>query len=160
MLLCDKCNKGFHLECLNPPLKQVPAGDWFCPDCVNQGFTVIPKKMGEEAWFEPRMRAHKRLDSRQRELHNTTVRRTFTDDDTGEVRYFEGLVRYDGFGAEPPFHIIWEDGREDDYTLKEVEKYRVHGPVANHTSACGPWDQAGVADVNWPDRFDVSNVDE
>ena len=51
-------------------------------------------------------------------------------------------------------------GKFSQYCGIEMEKYRVHGPVANHTSACGPWDQAGVADVNWPDRFDVSNVDE
>ena len=33
MLLCDHCNKGFHLECLTPPLKKVPKGDWFCLSC-------------------------------------------------------------------------------------------------------------------------------
>ena len=33
MLLCDTCNKGFHLRCLQPPLTSVPDGDWFCPRC-------------------------------------------------------------------------------------------------------------------------------
>jgi transposase InsO family protein len=33
MLLCDTCNKGFHLRCLQPPLSAVPDGDWFCPRC-------------------------------------------------------------------------------------------------------------------------------
>ena len=31
MLLCDKCDEGFHMFCLNPPLKRIPEGDWFCP---------------------------------------------------------------------------------------------------------------------------------
>lgn len=34
ILLCDGCDREFHLYCLNPPLEQVPEGDWYCPDCV------------------------------------------------------------------------------------------------------------------------------
>ena len=33
MLLCDGCDKGTHMYCLTPPLREVPQGDWFCPDC-------------------------------------------------------------------------------------------------------------------------------
>jgi PHD and RING finger domain-containing protein 1 len=34
MLLCDGCDLGYHLECLNPPLMEIPAGAWFCNDCT------------------------------------------------------------------------------------------------------------------------------
>eukprot|EP00976_Prorocentrum_cordatum_P022845 466628-Prorocentrum_minimum.AAC.1 len=34
MLLCDGCDKGWHMFCVRPPVKVVPKGDWFCPDCV------------------------------------------------------------------------------------------------------------------------------
>jgi hypothetical protein len=33
LLICDKCNNGFHLECLTPKLVAVPKGAWFCPEC-------------------------------------------------------------------------------------------------------------------------------
>lgn len=33
MLLCDKCDRGFHMFCLRPILVSIPEGDWFCPDC-------------------------------------------------------------------------------------------------------------------------------
>ncbi|XP_071453567.1 bromodomain adjacent to zinc finger domain protein 1A isoform X2 [Hetaerina americana] len=33
MLLCDGCNKGYHLYCLKPRLNTIPLGDWFCPAC-------------------------------------------------------------------------------------------------------------------------------
>lgn len=33
MLLCDGCNRGFHLYCLKPKLASIPKGDWFCLDC-------------------------------------------------------------------------------------------------------------------------------
>ena len=38
MLLCDRCNCGFHMGCLDPPLSVVPAGDWFCTQCLNEKF--------------------------------------------------------------------------------------------------------------------------
>lgn len=33
LLECGKCLGGFHLRCLNPPLKEVPEGEWVCPHC-------------------------------------------------------------------------------------------------------------------------------
>lgn len=33
MLLCDGCDCGFHIFCLDPPLNEVPANDWFCSKC-------------------------------------------------------------------------------------------------------------------------------
>ena len=33
LLLCDKCDRGYHTYCLVPPLKSIPKTDWFCPDC-------------------------------------------------------------------------------------------------------------------------------
>ncbi|PVH47195.1 hypothetical protein PAHAL_4G000400 [Panicum hallii] len=35
MLLCDRCDKGWHLYCLSPPLERVPSGNWYCSDCLN-----------------------------------------------------------------------------------------------------------------------------
>lgn len=35
MLLCDACDHGcYHMTCLDPPLIQIPEGDWYCPECV------------------------------------------------------------------------------------------------------------------------------
>uniref|UniRef100_A0A182Q110 Bromodomain adjacent to zinc finger domain protein 1A n=1 Tax=Anopheles farauti TaxID=69004 RepID=A0A182Q110_9DIPT len=35
-LLCDECNRAYHLFCLTPKLKKVPADDWFCPKCLKE----------------------------------------------------------------------------------------------------------------------------
>ncbi|CAL8079511.1 unnamed protein product [Orchesella dallaii] len=40
LLLCDGCDLGYHLECLDPPLEYVPIEDWFCPSCVLQGLNL------------------------------------------------------------------------------------------------------------------------
>lgn len=39
LLLCDgkDCKRQFHLKCLDPPLKRVPKGDWFCDQCLTGG---------------------------------------------------------------------------------------------------------------------------
>ena len=35
MILCDGCDKGFHLFCLRPQLAAVPVSEsWFCSDCA------------------------------------------------------------------------------------------------------------------------------
>ncbi|OMO58640.1 hypothetical protein COLO4_34455 [Corchorus olitorius] len=47
MLLCDRCNKGWHIYCLSPPLKQVPPGNWYCFECLNSekdSFGFVPGK--------------------------------------------------------------------------------------------------------------------
>ena len=38
MLLCDfpGCEQAFHTTCLQPPLRRVPEGDWFCPQHQQQ----------------------------------------------------------------------------------------------------------------------------
>ncbi|KAK2716692.1 uncharacterized protein LOC136039595 [Artemia franciscana] len=36
MLLCDSCNDGYHIGCLQPPLKTVPSTNWFCSTCINK----------------------------------------------------------------------------------------------------------------------------
>ncbi|KAI3471240.1 hypothetical protein Pfo_027903 [Paulownia fortunei] len=35
LLLCDECDRGFHIFCLRPILVAVPKGHWFCPSCSN-----------------------------------------------------------------------------------------------------------------------------
>ncbi|XP_068981260.1 uncharacterized protein [Bombus flavifrons] len=39
MLLCDGCDRGYHLECLTPPLDEVPIEEWFCPECSQNNQT-------------------------------------------------------------------------------------------------------------------------
>ncbi|KDN53130.1 hypothetical protein K437DRAFT_242549 [Tilletiaria anomala UBC 951] len=34
MLLCDECNRGYHMYCLNPPIATVPKSEWYCPPCL------------------------------------------------------------------------------------------------------------------------------
>jgi PHD-finger len=33
LIVCENCHKEFHLNCLKPPLKEAPTGDWYCSQC-------------------------------------------------------------------------------------------------------------------------------
>ena len=35
MIDCDKCSQGYHMDCLTPPLTEIPEGDWFCATCLD-----------------------------------------------------------------------------------------------------------------------------
>ena len=41
LLLCDRCDHGYHLDCLSPPLAEVPVEDWFCPQCDGSQASAI-----------------------------------------------------------------------------------------------------------------------
>lgn len=33
LMFCDRCDRGWHLYCLSPPLSKPPKGQWHCPTC-------------------------------------------------------------------------------------------------------------------------------
>lgn len=45
LLCCDACISSYHIHCLNPPLPEIPNGEWLCPRCTvspRQGRVVGP----------------------------------------------------------------------------------------------------------------------
>ncbi|GFU34216.1 remodeling and spacing factor 1 [Nephila pilipes] len=44
ILLCDKCDNGYHTTCLIPPLVIIPEGDWYCQPCEHAFLCEILQK--------------------------------------------------------------------------------------------------------------------
>ena len=44
MLLCDHCQRGWHMACLMPPLSTLPVGHWTCPRCRRSSSHVSPSE--------------------------------------------------------------------------------------------------------------------
>lgn len=42
VLMCGSCVSPWHMQCLNPPMKSVPLGDWECPDCLPAPTSSVP----------------------------------------------------------------------------------------------------------------------
>lgn len=47
MLLCDGCDKGYHMDCLDPPLTEIPAGSWYCDNCFESESDVTDEDIGQ-----------------------------------------------------------------------------------------------------------------
>eukprot|EP01119_Soliformovum_irregulare_P011430 TRINITY_DN2856_c0_g1_i7.p1 TRINITY_DN2856_c0_g1~~TRINITY_DN2856_c0_g1_i7.p1 ORF type:complete len:571 (-),score=124.70 TRINITY_DN2856_c0_g1_i7:66-1778(-) len=45
LLLCDRCDLGFHTYCLDPPLEAIPEGSWFCATCEKED--IIPEDFSD-----------------------------------------------------------------------------------------------------------------
>lgn len=52
MLLCDQCNRGHHIYCLQPSLDAIPNGEWFCPECCPKFRPQSPKKKKTKVYSE------------------------------------------------------------------------------------------------------------
>lgn len=65
IILCDACDKPFHLYCLSPPLTSIPKGEWICNNCiVGNGYYGFK----EESHFYTLSEFQKRCNSRETEL--------------------------------------------------------------------------------------------
>ncbi|KAM0917998.1 hypothetical protein ACQ4PT_009371 [Festuca glaucescens] len=47
MLICDSCEAAFHLSCCIPCIKEVPAGEWYCPPCFRKKPKSLYGKLSE-----------------------------------------------------------------------------------------------------------------
>uniref|UniRef100_A0A8D0L9G2 Bromodomain adjacent to zinc finger domain protein 1A n=1 Tax=Sphenodon punctatus TaxID=8508 RepID=A0A8D0L9G2_SPHPU len=92
MVLCDSCDRSYHIYCIRPKLKAVPEGDWFCPEC------------------RPKQRS-RRLSSRQRpSMESDEDAADEFEEEEVETSYEEGGQSED------------EDYEDDDYYSQEEEE--------------------------------------
>ncbi|KAG8389775.1 hypothetical protein BUALT_Bualt01G0013600 [Buddleja alternifolia] len=35
-LVCDSCEKIYHISCINPPIKEIPTRSWYCTNCTEK----------------------------------------------------------------------------------------------------------------------------
>lgn len=36
LVLCDHCDAAYGINCLSPPLREIPTGAWYCPECARK----------------------------------------------------------------------------------------------------------------------------
>uniref|UniRef100_A0A674GW68 Chromodomain helicase DNA binding protein 5 n=1 Tax=Taeniopygia guttata TaxID=59729 RepID=A0A674GW68_TAEGU len=53
LLCCDTCPSSYHLHCLNPPLPEIPNGEWLCPRCTCPPLKGKVQRILHWAWREP-----------------------------------------------------------------------------------------------------------
>lgn len=83
MLLCDGCDAGYHMDCLMPPLTEIPEGSWYCDNCFaseesEDDITQVLAEMETFAAPETRLRVRREIvpritRTRQNERIRTTI---------------------------------------------------------------------------------------
>uniref|UniRef100_A0A667Y4Y1 Chromodomain helicase DNA binding protein 4 n=1 Tax=Myripristis murdjan TaxID=586833 RepID=A0A667Y4Y1_9TELE len=53
LLCCDTCPSSYHIHCLNPPLPEIPNGEWICPRCTCPPMKGKVQKVLTWRWGEP-----------------------------------------------------------------------------------------------------------
>uniref|UniRef100_A0A7N9AN02 Chromodomain helicase DNA binding protein 3 n=1 Tax=Mastacembelus armatus TaxID=205130 RepID=A0A7N9AN02_9TELE len=53
LLCCDTCTSSYHIHCLNPPLPEIPNGEWLCPRCRCPPIKGRVQKILHWRWGEP-----------------------------------------------------------------------------------------------------------
>uniref|UniRef100_A0ABM5EL19 Chromodomain-helicase-DNA-binding protein 5 isoform X1 n=1 Tax=Pogona vitticeps TaxID=103695 RepID=A0ABM5EL19_9SAUR len=53
LLCCDTCPSSYHLHCLNPPMPEIPNGEWLCPRCTCPPLKGKVQRILHWVWKEP-----------------------------------------------------------------------------------------------------------
>ncbi|XP_034266835.1 chromodomain-helicase-DNA-binding protein 4 isoform X3 [Pantherophis guttatus] len=53
LLCCDACPSSYHIHCLNPPLPEIPNGEWLCPRCTCPPLKGKVQKILTWKWGQP-----------------------------------------------------------------------------------------------------------
>uniref|UniRef100_A0A1A9UYB2 PHD-type domain-containing protein n=1 Tax=Glossina austeni TaxID=7395 RepID=A0A1A9UYB2_GLOAU len=82
ILLCDKCDKGYHCSCLSPVLFYIPEGDWYCPPCQqDQLIEALEKHLKE---FDNFVDQKRKEDEEEKRLANEESKYSEKSSDANE----------------------------------------------------------------------------
>ncbi|NWX45238.1 PHRF1 protein, partial [Steatornis caripensis] len=105
LLLCDGCDAGYHMECLNPPLSEVPVDEWFCPSCAPMGVSAaadtdhvseeeVAALMADVIPTTSRLRPHIRTRAIARTRQSERVRATVNRNRITTAQQIQHVPRY------------------------------------------------------------------
>lgn len=65
MLFCDGCDKGYHMNCHMPQVKEKPSGKWVCAECTSDGVLAeeLERKEKERQQEKEREREQRQIDN-------------------------------------------------------------------------------------------------
>ena len=123
IILCDYCNRSYHLQCHRPPLKEVPEGKFKCMECVavsNWGVSSAPTATGGGASDKGKKRAQNDAPnfvhpSEAKKYIGARVAKLFDGD-----LYFGSITQYNE--KTQFWHVVYDDDDEEDYDPKDLEE--------------------------------------
>ncbi|XP_059476340.1 chromodomain-helicase-DNA-binding protein Mi-2 homolog isoform X2 [Neocloeon triangulifer] len=77
LLCCDQCPSAYHTFCLNPPLTEIPDGDWKCPRCSAEQLPGKVSKILTWRWVEKKDVEDKKNEEQTVKKRNAKRQREF-----------------------------------------------------------------------------------
>ncbi|KAJ6649832.1 Remodeling and spacing factor 1, partial [Pseudolycoriella hygida] len=88
ILLCDKCDKGYHCSCLIPMLFIIPEGDWFCPPCQQEKLIEILESQLQKLDNDLKEKEQEEIRKQRIEFANISLSNVIPDEeDEDETEY-------------------------------------------------------------------------
>lgn len=110
LLLCDGCEGKYNMSRLDPPLYDVPKGDWFCPRCMSgRSWEDLDPRIGKQVNRKDALRGANG-DGKIEPCFGTITRCLFYYPEDG------------GAGASLMYTVRYEDGSKETWTLDQVDK--------------------------------------
>jgi hypothetical protein len=140
MLLCDNCDNGWHIYCLDPPLEAVPEGEWLCPDCVAAGMTLSQLHAKRDRYVaDDQSRPALELPSRSRIARarhyvDTWHGKCVMQVRQGRQRY--GRVSFQGILEPKWFRIDWQDGTHTEHNASILSICLLWMRLKHRTMCC------------------------
>ncbi|PON84593.1 Autoimmune regulator [Trema orientale] len=164
MLLCDRCDKGWHIYCLSPPLKQVPPGNWYCLDCLNSekdSFGFVPgkrysieafRRMADRAkkkWFGSGSASRMQIEKKFWEIVEGSLGEVevMYGNDLDTSVYGSGFPRVDDERPESVETKVWDEYCSSPWNLNNLPKLKGSVLRAVHHNIAGvmvPWLYIGM----------------
>lgn len=164
MLLCDRCNRGWHIYCLSPPLKQIPPGNWYCLDCVNSdedSFGFIPGKRysleafrriadrAKKKWFGPGSVLRLQIEKKFWEIVEGSIGEVevMYGSDLDTSLYGSGFPRTNDQRPEQLEAKVWDEYCKSPWNLNNLPKLKGSVLQAVHNNITGvmvPWLYIGM----------------
>jgi hypothetical protein len=110
VLLCDGCEGKFNMSRLDPPLKSVPKGDWYCPRCrTGYCWASVDTRIGRKVLRTAAAQQSNAADTSEQDKGVIVAcMTTFADDDTGR--------------ATLTYTVRFGNGHEENWSLKKVDE--------------------------------------
>ncbi|XWS48929.1 hypothetical protein CRYUN_Cryun13aG0119400 [Craigia yunnanensis] len=164
MLLCDRCNKGWHIYCLSPPLKQVPPGNWYCFECLNSdkdSFGFVPGKRftleafrrladrAKKKWFGPACASRVQIEKKFWEIVEGSAGEVevMYGSDLDTSVYGSGFPRLNDLRPESVELKAWDKYCRSPWNLNNLPKLKGSMLQAVHHNITGvmvPWLYVGM----------------
>ncbi|KAF4403837.1 hypothetical protein CsatB_003771 [Cannabis sativa] len=164
MLLCDRCDKGWHIYCLSPPLKQIPLGNWYCLDCLNSekdSFGFVPgkhysiesfRRMADRAkkkWFGSGSASRMQIEKKFWEIVEGSLGEVevMYGNDLDTSVYGSGFPRVDDQRPESVEAKVWDEYCSNPWNLNNLPKLKGSVLRAVHHNIAGvmvPWLYIGM----------------